>query len=97
MSKGVKMKNISAIFAESIAKKYKVQAADKWKEEKPKECDLCHKKFSGKDNFVDGRLKTGPWGILCEKCHKAKGMGLGVGFGQKYSFKTLEKIKEEEK
>lgn len=35
------MRNISAIFAESIAKKYKVQAADKWKEEKPKECDLC--------------------------------------------------------
>jgi hypothetical protein len=34
--------------------------------------------------FVDGRTKSGPWGIMHELCHVKEGMGLGVGRGQRY-------------
>jgi hypothetical protein len=34
----------------------------------------------------------GPWGLGCEKCFKDNNGQLGIGYGQKYNLKTLEKI-----
>lgn len=48
----------------------------------PKVCDLCHRTLG--TVFVDGKTKSGPWGIMCPSCHKYHGYGLGVGKGQKY-------------
>lgn len=34
--------------------------------------------------FIDGRTKAGPWAIMSLASFKNHGVGLGVGFGQKY-------------
>ena len=50
----------------------------------PKEdCNFCGEKLSNKI-FIDGKTTYGPWGIMCEKCFKVYGIGLGTGKGQKY-------------
>ena len=55
---------------------------DKWYGSTPTSCDLCGRKIE--NEFFDGKIFHGPWGILCPRCHKAKGVGLGVGKGQRY-------------
>ena len=55
------------------------------------QCDICHASF--KKWFVDGKTKMGPWGLMCEKCFRLHGIGLGLGRGQQYDAVTLEKIK----
>jgi len=55
---------------------------DKWFGATPKSCDLCGAEIKGE--FIDGRTIMGPWGILCPRCHKANGVGLGLGRGQRY-------------
>ena len=45
-------------------------------------CDICRGEIA--DQFVDGKTTYGPWGILCLRCHKDKGCGLGMGRGQRY-------------
>jgi len=58
-------------------------------------CDLCHKPLNwiaNKPWFVDGRTGIGPWALMCPKCFEHHGCGLGVGFGQKYSCLTKEKL-----
>lgn len=45
-------------------------------------CDIC-----GEPQLVyiiDGRTKAGFWATMCPACHKEHGVGLGIGFGQKY-------------
>lgn len=80
---------------QKLTTKYKVTAADKWLSAKPKECQLCHKKFKEGDAFIDGAMKAGPWALMCEKCFKTLGVGrLGLGFGQKYDFKTCDKLSD---
>ena len=44
---------------------------------------------------IDGKTKMGPWGILCPRCHKNHGCGLGLGKGQKYELKEAEFVKTE--
>lgn len=54
------------------------------------ECDICHGPIRGKVPwFVDGKTKLkGLWGLICPKCFKKYGYGLGPGLGQKYDGKT---------
>lgn len=46
-------------------------------------CDVCGVKING--TCVDGRTRMGPWGLMCLKCHRTHGVGLGVGKGQRYT------------
>ena len=65
--------------------KVKKKYYKEWLSEPPKKCDQCSKEI--KEVFIDGRIGPDPfsqWAFLCEACHKRKGVGLGIGFGQKY-------------
>ena len=62
----------------------------KWFGSAPDKCAICQAEF--KTSFVDGRVRGGRWALLCEDCHSHYGVGLGLGKGQKYDIKTLEKI-----
>ena len=48
-----------------------------------KKCNLCglHSSF-----LVDGVVRGGSWALMCESCHTARGVGLGIGRGQSYQF-----------
>lgn len=52
------------------------------------ECDLCSARLL--KHFVDGATKYGPWANMCLDCHKAVGVGLGGGRGQKYELQETE-------
>lgn len=62
----------------------------RWNGTKPVNCDVCKAKLQG--YFVDGKLGSGPWAILCLTCWNRQGMGQGQGFGQVYDLTTLELI-----
>lgn len=62
----------------------------KWIGTKPTHCDVCHREL--RKEFIDGKTTMGPWAIMCSRCHKSHGVGLGTGRGQKYSLETQEKI-----
>lgn len=63
----------------------------KWAGSTPVICTCCRQE--PKKYFVDGKTKFGPWTIMCNECWPQFGVGrLGVGFGQKYDAKTLDKI-----
>ena len=49
----------------------------------PAKCDICRESLEGKE-FVDGKTRMGPWGVMCRDCHKEHGWGLGLGRGQLY-------------
>lgn len=51
-------------------------------------CDVCHVEIIG--FYVDGKTKYGPWANMCLSCHKAFGVGLGLGKGQVYVSTTVE-------
>lgn len=53
-----------------------------WQGSEPKACDVCAGMIV--EDFVDGRTRQGPWGILCPRCHRNQGVGLGTGKGQHY-------------
>lgn len=55
---------------------------DTWNNDTPDKCNLCQTKIE--DHFVDGKIKNGPWAIMCAFCALAHGVGLGVGKGQLY-------------
>ncbi len=61
----------------------------KWLSPNPK-CDYCH--FTNMPVFYDARTLAGPWAIMCEDDFQRFGVKLGVGYGQKYDGKTLEKL-----
>ena len=66
--------------------------ATKWIGEKPKKCDICPGPIEG--HFVDGKTIDGPWALMCLRCHKDIGVGLGIGKGQKYQVDTMEQVSE---
>jgi len=39
--------------------------------------------FCGNEAKYDGRTKYGPWAYMCENCFETRGVGLGLGKGQK--------------
>lgn len=45
-------------------------------------CEICYSQFEGK--MVDGKIRGGPWALMCRGCHEKYGHGLGVGRGQLY-------------
>ena len=45
-------------------------------------CDFCGK--TCEKELVDGLTQIGGWAVMCPKCHKIHGCGLGTGLGQKY-------------
>ena len=57
----------------------------------PKECQLCHSPSNTLDYIIDGSTPYG-WAFMCVSCHREIGRGLGMGKGQKYDLKTLEKV-----
>lgn len=62
-----------------------------WSMPVPQECDICGNAIGA--TFVDGKTRPGgQWGIMCDRCHRLHGVGLGTGKGQKYDSKTREKI-----
>jgi hypothetical protein len=62
---------------------YFVPAKVYWRSPVPRTCDMCGSPLH--EQFVDGRIKGGTqWGYLDLKCHTARGMGFGVGKGQRY-------------
>ena len=60
---------------------------NKWHGEIPKRCDICGREI--KKVFIDGRTDMGAWANMCEHCHRERGVGLGVGKGQKYTMKVI--------
>lgn len=48
-----------------------------------KECGICAEDLSNKP-LVDGATFAGPWTVMCDRCHKTFGVGLGTGLGQRY-------------
>jgi hypothetical protein len=56
-------------------------------------CDICGTSIKGTvEWFVDGRMKGGSWALMCPRCFESHGVGLGIGFGQKYDGTTAELI-----
>ena len=45
-------------------------------------CDICGEELT--KTLIDGRTSNGSWAVMCSKCHKIHGVGLGTGKGQKY-------------
>lgn len=65
----------------------------KWLGPAPTHCDLCTEPIT--NVFIDGRTNFGPWANMCPECHKANGVGLGTGRGQKYERQNDSWIKTE--
>lgn len=66
-----------------------------WSSPRPTECNACEGSMEKSTCFVDGAIptSTGPmWGVFHVTCFKAHGGKLGVGRGQKYDMKTLQKV-----
>ena len=36
------------------------------------------------DEFIDGKTTLGPWGFMTPESYNIYGIGLGIGYGQKY-------------
>lgn len=53
-----------------------------WAGTPPKRCQMCLSPIT--TNFVDGKTVQGAWVIMCVKCHRVYGVGLGTGKGQLY-------------
>jgi hypothetical protein len=57
-------------------------SSKRWTGDPPDRCDLCKNQISCQ--FVDGKTKTGPWGVMCTVCFVTRGLGLGLGVGQHF-------------
>ena len=57
-------------------------------------CNICGRDATQYDHFIDGKTVHGPWALMCLECFQEHGIGLGLGIGQKYDSKTLEKIED---
>ena len=79
---------------EDKAKRQEPEAKPKqkkfWYGSAPVYCEICGRKLT--TTFVDGATQYGPWAKMCPTCHLTVGRGLGLGRGQKYNVKTLEKL-----
>lgn len=57
-----------------------------WSGSPPCTCELCGDVII--DEFVDGKLREGPWALMCPGCHSRHGDGFGTGRGQLYERRT---------
>jgi len=53
-------------------------------------CQVCNAEYI--DFVYDARMRVGMWAYMCEDCFNEYGIGLGLGKGQKYDTKTLQKV-----
>jgi len=63
----------------------------KWRGERGR-CQICGTDTSNTE-FVDGATPNGQWAIMCLKCHREVGSGLGIGRGQAYGADGVKKVK----
>lgn len=61
----------------------------KWEGTTPTTCQACGGHFG---KFFYDAIIQGQWGMICHACFRDHGCRLGVGSGQKYNTKTLEKV-----
>lgn len=62
----------------------------KWESRLPICCEVCDDPLG--EYFIDGAVNGGKWALMCEKCHKQHGSGLGIGKAQKYFTATGEGV-----
>lgn len=56
-------------------------------------CDFCRCDVRTKEYFFDAKTNFGPWALMCPECFALHGYGrIGLGWGQKYDGKSLEKV-----
>ena len=56
-------------------------------------CSFCGDDVRQHETFFDATTRFGHWALMCDNCFFINGQGrIGVGRGQKYDGKTLEKI-----
>jgi len=48
--------------------------------------------YDGKTNFKPGDPLSSRWAWMCESCFSERGIGLGVGRGQKFDVQTGKKL-----
>ena len=67
----------------------------KWLGDTPTHCQRCLRELG--EVFIDGATKLGgPWAVQCVRCFtRTPRMTLGVGLGQAYSVKTLERLPDD--
>ena len=82
--------NNSGIKANSMTKEQTRQV--KWMG--GKRCDICQTDVTLQHWFADSPIRgRGYWALMCPSCWHQHGMGaFGIGVGQKYDGKTLNKI-----
>ena len=61
-----------------------------WTGEPPEKCDLCEEQLE--ETFIDGVVQGRGWAVMCPRCHKEKGIGLGMGCGQQFDARTGVKL-----
>lgn len=44
-------------------------------------CDFCQHEVT---EWIDGKTIYGPWANMCLACYKTRGIGIGLGLGQRY-------------
>lgn len=69
------------------------QEIRKWTGTWPIDCQFCGTDLTLQEYFVDGKTLAGAWALMCPICWSVYGIGVGLGKGQKYDSKTLEKLK----
>ncbi len=94
----VKELGVMPIDAEKISRDLIIKAQDEVRKAhfSHYNCDICG--IIKPVILIDGRTKSGQWGLMCIDCHKSIGTGLGIGKGQKYEyqFTDLSEITGEE-
>ena len=67
-----------------------MKTVKKWLGNKPENCECCGGKIGSV--FYDCYIPGGAWGLICNSCFADYNCKLGMGCGQKYDTKTLEKL-----
>jgi hypothetical protein len=60
----------------------------RWESKIPQRCAILQEPIT--NVFIDGRTSSGAWGIMCCRCFRIFGTGLGAGKGQKYEQRSAE-------
>lgn len=70
-----------------------MKTVKKWLSGKPSKCEFCNRPFDSVDKyFYDFKTRKGFWCLGCKDCFKYEDGKLGIGYGQKYKLKTMEKV-----
>jgi len=57
----------------------------------PTRCQVCRTEFTPTSIIIDGRMKYGTWGYMCEECHSEYGVGFGIGKATRHIAVPLKK------